>query len=72
MIEAGGYRFPVVEISCRYLHSARYGDEVSVRAYLLRETVARLHCIESEGRAAGPAVTECIRRFGGVSIEWSR
>lgn len=41
-IEDAGYRFPIVDTSCRYMHSARYGDEVIVHAHLLRETVARL------------------------------
>ncbi|WP_310452591.1 thioesterase family protein [Sulfuritalea sp.] len=41
-IESEGYRFPIIDASCRYLHSARYGDEVVVRARLLREKVARM------------------------------
>lgn len=41
-VERSGYRFPVVDITCRYRHPARYGDEVIVHASLLRETVARL------------------------------
>lgn len=41
-IERDGYRFPIVDVSCSYLHSARYGDEVVVRAHLLRENVARM------------------------------
>jgi acyl-CoA thioester hydrolase len=41
-IEREGYRFPIIDVSCQYLHSARYGDEVVVRAHLLRENVARM------------------------------
>ncbi|MHB1123202.1 MAG: acyl-CoA thioesterase [Ramlibacter sp.] len=41
-LESAGYRFPVVEASCRYLRSARYGEEVLVRAHLQPEKVARM------------------------------
>ncbi|MBA3006095.1 MAG: acyl-CoA thioesterase [Proteobacteria bacterium] len=42
-LERCGYRFPVVEVACRYLHSARYGDEVAITARLRHERVARMH-----------------------------
>lgn len=41
-IEREGYRFPVIDASCRYLRSARYGDEVIVHACLKHENVARM------------------------------
>lgn len=41
-LERGGYRFPVVDVGCRYLRSARFGDEVLVFAHLARERVARM------------------------------
>lgn len=41
----GGYRFPVIKVACRYLYSARYGDEVVVTARLQYERVARMHCL---------------------------
>lgn len=41
-VERCGFRFPVVDIACRYRQPARYGDEVIVHARLLSETVARL------------------------------
>ncbi len=40
--EREGLRFPIIDASCRYLHSARYGDEMVVTAHLLRENVARM------------------------------
>lgn len=41
-IEKEGLRFPIIDASCRYLHPARYGDEMVVTAHLLRENVARM------------------------------
>lgn len=41
-LEREGYRFPLVEVSCRYLAPARYGDDIEVCAWLLRESVARM------------------------------
>lgn len=41
-MESEGYRFPIVDASCRYLHSARYGDEVIVHAHMKYEKVARM------------------------------
>ena len=35
-IERLGIIMPVVDVSCRYLHSVRYDEQVSIRAYLSR------------------------------------
>ena len=42
-IEGRGYRFPVIDVACRYLAPARFGDEVLITARLRRERVARMH-----------------------------
>ncbi|MBQ0957960.1 acyl-CoA thioesterase [Ideonella sp. 4Y11] len=40
-----GHAMPIVDASCRYLHSARYGDELVVQAGLrLSGHVARVSC----------------------------
>lgn len=41
-IERRGYQFPVIDTACRYLRSARFGDEIRVKAYLYIEEVARM------------------------------
>ncbi|WP_082020685.1 acyl-CoA thioesterase, partial [Leisingera sp. ANG-M1] len=41
-IEQQGWQFPVVEASCRYYASARYGDEVDIQAMLAVRSVARM------------------------------
>ncbi len=41
-LEQEGYRFPLVDVGCRYLHPARYGDEIDIRVRLLPELVARM------------------------------
>lgn len=41
-LENRGYRFPVVDVGCRYLCSARYGDRVTVTARLMLERIARI------------------------------
>lgn len=41
-LERGGLRFPVIEASCRYRHSARYGDDILVMATPLHTPVAKL------------------------------
>ncbi len=33
-IEQQGFNFPVVEVACRYLQSARYDDEISIETQL--------------------------------------
>ena len=33
-VERQGFNFPVVEVSCRYLQSARYDDEVQIETVL--------------------------------------
>ncbi len=43
-LERDGYRFPVVDIACRYLRPARYGDEVVIDVRMLFDAVARMHC----------------------------
>jgi acyl-CoA thioester hydrolase len=42
-IERRGYRFPIVEVGCRYLQSARYGDEIEISAVLHYQRVARMN-----------------------------
>lgn len=42
-MERRGLRFPIVEVGCRYLQSARYGDEIDISAVLHFQSVARLH-----------------------------
>lgn len=42
-IERRGYRFPIVEVGCRYLQSARYGDEIDISAVLHYQRVARMN-----------------------------
>jgi acyl-CoA thioester hydrolase len=44
-LERSAYRFPVVDVGCQYLSSARYGDDVVVTASLKRELVARMRFI---------------------------
>jgi len=41
-LEEIGYRFLVIEASCRYLSPARYGDEVIVTAVPKKTTVAKM------------------------------
>lgn len=41
-LESRGYRFPIVDVGCRYLRSARYGDQVTVTARLVKEHIARM------------------------------
>lgn len=40
--ERDGYRFPLIELHCRYLYPARYGDEIDIHVRWLPELVARM------------------------------
>ena len=41
-LERSGYRFPLMEVSCRFFRSAHYGDEIQVQAFLAVERAARM------------------------------
>ena len=66
LLEAKGIIIPVVDISCSYLLSARYGDEVTILPTLVQYSGVRMvyqyevrHCITNQLLATGSS-THCF------------
>lgn len=74
-MERLGNRFPVVDIGCRYLASAHYGDQVNVIAYLMPERIARMrfryevrHARSKRLLATGHSVSVMIDQNGKLLL----
>jgi len=77
LLEQTGYRFPVTELSCKYVKSVRYGDEVVVHAAMRIESVARMRVdyevfTGSGGAlmARGSTVSVVTRPDGRLLLRW--
>src|SRR5262245_28654870 len=73
-IEEQGFHFPVTEVSCRYLNSARYDDMISIETQLtsvgrasLNFSYSILKEIDASPLAVGSTKHACIGTDGRIS-----
>jgi acyl-CoA thioester hydrolase len=73
-VERQGFNFPVVEVSCRYLQSARYDDEIHIETVLTELGLASLSFQYRISRdaddcllATGSTKHACLDRDGRVT-----
>jgi acyl-CoA thioester hydrolase len=81
-IEEQGFHFPVTEVSCRYLNSARYDDVISIQTQLTAIRKASLNFsytilkeIDNSLLAVGSTKHACIgadRRIARIPSAWAK